>query len=130
MMSGTKGKPVFRKSNFYFKIGPHTGIAAESDPEKHRIIRKWMAPAFAPRALKEQDPVLHRVIDNAIDKMATKGDTPEGFDMTAVSCSFLSNSKLCQRTATDRRDLTVVRLDRLRPSRKPGLRVGLQEYRE
>ncbi|KAI1738094.1 cytochrome P450 [Xylaria scruposa] len=82
LLSGTKGKPAFRKSNFYFKIGPHSGIAAEADPEKHRIIRKWMAPAFAPRALQEQDPVLHRVIDYSINKMALKGDVPEGIDMT------------------------------------------------
>lgn len=86
-MSGTKGKPPFKKSDFYFKLGRHTGIAAEQDPEKHRIIRKWMAPAFGPRALKEQDPVLHMVVDRVVNKMATKGDTPEGFDMTRVSCS-------------------------------------------
>lgn len=94
LLSGTKGKPAFRKSSFYFKLGPHTGLAAESDPEKHRIIRKWMAPAFAPRALKEQDPVLHRVVDNAVNKMALKGDTPEGFDMTVVSYFHLFNNEL------------------------------------
>nr|CDP31274.1 Putative cytochrome P450 E-class, group I [Podospora anserina S mat+] len=85
LLSGTKGKPAFRKSSFYFKIGPHTGLAAESDPEKHRTIRKWMAPAFSPRALKEQDPVLHGVVDKAINKMAQKGDTPEGMDLTIWS---------------------------------------------
>ncbi|KAK1996637.1 cytochrome P450 [Colletotrichum falcatum] len=82
MLSGTKGKPLFRKSNFYFILGQHAGIAAEPDPEKHRTIRKWMAPAFGPRALKEQDPVLHKVIDYAVNKMAIKGDTPEGIEMT------------------------------------------------
>ena len=44
-----------------------------------------MAPAFSPRALKEQDPVLHKVIDNAIDKMALRGGGPKGIDMTLVS---------------------------------------------
>ena len=85
LLGGSKGKPAFRKSNFYFKLGPHAGIAAEPDPEKHRITRKWMAPAFSPRALKEQDPILHKVVDNAIDKMALKGGGPEGIDMTLVS---------------------------------------------
>ena len=44
-----------------------------------------MAPAFGPRALKEQDPILHEVIDRAVNKMATKGGGPDGFDMTQVS---------------------------------------------
>lgn len=52
-----------------------------------------MAPAFSPRALKEQDPVLHGVVDKAINKMAQKGDTPEGMDLTIVSCFHLFNNQ-------------------------------------
>lgn len=98
--SGTRGKPTFRKSDFYFKLGPHAGIAAEPDPEKHRTVRKWMAPAFSPRALKEQDPVLHKVIDTAVNKLALKGDVPEGLSIPTVSFLF-SISKAGPCAATD-----------------------------
>ncbi|KLU82006.1 isotrichodermin C-15 hydroxylase [Magnaporthiopsis poae ATCC 64411] len=80
-LSGTKGKPVFRKTNFGFSIGPYTGIASEQDLGKHRVARKWMAPVFGPNILKEQDPVLHRVVDIAVNKMALRGNTPEGLNM-------------------------------------------------
>lgn len=43
---------------------------ADQDPEKHRAVRKILAPAFNPRALNEQEPILHKYIDAFVTKAA------------------------------------------------------------
>lgn len=63
----------------------HEGIAAERDPEKHRVIRKQLVPAFNPRALKEQEPALHTRMDTFIEKLALSGNNPKGINMPEVS---------------------------------------------
>ncbi|KAF2182990.1 cytochrome P450 [Zopfia rhizophila CBS 207.26] len=81
LMSGTKGRPTWIKTDFQDVGGKHKGIAADEDVEKHRAVRKLLAPAFNPRALKEQEPALHGHIDNFINQLEKYGSAPEGADM-------------------------------------------------
>lgn len=62
--------------------GEHAGIAADSNPETHRVVRKMVAPAFSRRALKEQEPAVHQHIDRLIDKLIFQ--SRDGADMTEV----------------------------------------------
>lgn len=39
------------------------------DPEEHAQIRKGLAPAFTPRALRAQEPTLHRYANLLVDKL-------------------------------------------------------------
>lgn len=64
-MAGTnKGRPPFIKTELQRIRGKHAGIAADPDPETHRVVRKMLAPAFNPRALREQEPALHVRMSN------------------------------------------------------------------
>ncbi|KAI5918478.1 cytochrome P450 [Camillea tinctor] len=82
LMSGTKGRPTFRKTEFYPVFGKIAGIAAEKDPDKHRVVRKNLAPAFSPHALKEQDISLHRVTDRFVEKLEGLGGAEKGINMS------------------------------------------------
>ena len=62
--------------------GEHAGIAADPNPETHRVVRKMLAPAFNRRALKEQEPVVHQRIDRLIEKLEV--ESKGGVDMTEV----------------------------------------------
>ena len=84
-MSGTKQRPTFIKTDFQHIGGVHAGIAADPDVEKHRAVRKVLAPAFNPRALKEQEPALHEHMDRFIRKLGEDGSKEEGLDMRHVS---------------------------------------------
>ena len=84
-MSGSvKKNATFIKTDFQHIGGEHAGIAADPDVEKHRAVRKVLAPAFNPRALKEQEPALHEHVDQFIQQLAIKGQSPEGVDMREV----------------------------------------------
>ncbi|KAI1274257.1 cytochrome P450 [Xylaria sp. FL0933] len=82
VMSGTKGKPTFIKTEHYFVFGKHAGIASERDPDVHRSVRKALSPAFSPRAIRDQDVVLHRIVDAAIDKLERRGIAGQGANMS------------------------------------------------
>ncbi|RAH75491.1 cytochrome P450 [Aspergillus aculeatinus CBS 121060] len=81
LMSGTKNRPTFIKTDFQHIGGKHAGIAADPDVEKHRAVRKMLAPAFNPRALKEQEPALHEHIDRFIQRLRELGTAEQGVDM-------------------------------------------------
>ncbi|RAH76706.1 cytochrome P450 [Aspergillus japonicus CBS 114.51] len=81
LMSGTKNRPTFIKTDFQHIGGKHAGIAADPDVEKHRAVRKMLAPAFNPRALKEQEPALHEHIDRFIQRLRELGTAERGVDM-------------------------------------------------
>ncbi|KAF7537746.1 hypothetical protein G7054_g3474 [Neopestalotiopsis clavispora] len=89
LMAGTtKGRPPFYKTEIQRWKGEHAGIAADQDPEKHRAVRKILAPAFNPRALNEQEPILHKYIDAFVTKAADHSvnggvDLSEWFDWLA-----------------------------------------------
>jgi hypothetical protein len=84
--SNSKSKP-FIKTNLQSWMKKHEGIAAERDPEKHRVIRKQLIPAFNPRALKEQEPALHVRVDIFIEKLVQSGNQPKGLNMPEVRYS-------------------------------------------
>lgn len=87
MAGSSKGKLPFIKTEIQRWKGEHAGIAADQDPEKHRAVRKILAPAFNPRALKEQEPILHLHIDaflQKIDESSKNGDV----DMSEVGSFF------------------------------------------
>ena len=90
-MSGTKSRPTFIKTDFQHIGGEHAGIAAEPDVEKHREVRKMLAPAFNPRALKEQEPALHGHIDRFINQLEKLGTLDDGVDMREVSVSLIGH---------------------------------------
>lgn len=82
-MAGLKGQRPFIKTGLQRIPGEHAGIAADPDPEKHRAVRKMIAPAFNPRALKEQEPALHEHIDHFVDRLEELGGGA-GLDMRDV----------------------------------------------
>lgn len=83
-MSGTKQRPTFIKTDFQHIGGKHAGIAGDPDVEKHRAVRKMLAPTFNPRALKEQEPALHGHIDRFIQQLEKLGTGEKGVDMREV----------------------------------------------
>ena len=91
LMSGTKTRPTFIKTDFQHIGGEHAGIAADPDVEKHREVRKMLAPAFNPRALKEQEPALHVHVDRFIDQLEKLGTVDAGVDMREVSMPLIGN---------------------------------------
>lgn len=99
LMSGTKTRPTFIKTDFQHIGGDHAGIAADPDVEKHREVRKMLAPAFNPRALKEQEPALHGHIDRFIDQLEKLGTVDAGVDMREVSLPLIGNGHLAEQYA-------------------------------
>ena len=84
LMGGTGKRPTFIKTDFQHIGGEHAGIAADPDVEKHRAVRKMLAPAFNPRALREQEPALHDHINRFISQLEKFGGTQRGVDMREV----------------------------------------------
>lgn len=79
----SKDKSPFIKAEEIQRVkGEHAGIAADPNPETHRVVRKMLAPAFNRRALKEQEPAIHQHIDRLIEKLKIESKT--GTDMTEV----------------------------------------------
>jgi hypothetical protein len=83
MAGSTKGRSPFIKTEIQRWKGEHAGIAADPDPEKHRAVRKILSPAFNPRALKEQEPILHVHMDAFIRKLE-EGSAKGGVDVSEV----------------------------------------------
>ncbi|KAL8919063.1 MAG: hypothetical protein Q9172_005164 [Xanthocarpia lactea] len=81
LMSGTKARPTIIMTDFQHIGGKHAGIAADPDVEKHKAVRKMLAPAFNPRALKEQEPALHDHVNRFIGQLAKLGTTDNGVDI-------------------------------------------------
>ena len=98
-MSGTKSQPTFIKTDFQHIGGEHAGIAADPDVEKHREVRKMLAPTFNPRALKEQEPALHGHIDRFINQLEKLGTLDGGADMREVGVSPIGHGCSAQRHA-------------------------------
>ena len=99
LMSGTKSRPIFIKTEFQHIDGEHAGIAAEADVEEHREVRKVLAPAFNPRALKEQEPALHGHIDRFVNQLEKLGTLDGGVDMREVTVSLLGHAYAAEQFA-------------------------------
>lgn len=84
LTGGTKGKPLFTKTEFLPSFSEYKGIAAEKDPEKHRAIRKAIAPVFSANAVREVDKTLHAITDEFINKLEQLGGKEGGVDISEV----------------------------------------------
>jgi cytochrome P450 len=69
-------KPNFGDSSLYEH---HTTSLVFNDPPYHDRVRKLLAPAFAPRALKALQPRVEALVDRLLDRAATRG----GMDLMA-----------------------------------------------
>lgn len=79
----SRDKSPFIKAEEIQRVkGEHAGIAADPNPETHRVVRKMLAPAFNRRALKGQEPAVHQHIDRLIEKLEVESN--EGADMREV----------------------------------------------
>ena len=87
-MGGTGKRATFIKTDFQDIGGEHAGIAAAPDVQKHldkhRAVRKKLAPAFNPRALKQQELALHDDIYRFISQLEKFGGKDKGVDMREV----------------------------------------------
>jgi cytochrome P450 len=80
-----KGRGAFIKSDFYDGgnfADQASSIVSERDPVKHSAMRKFLAPAFSERSLREQEGLVTQVIDEFIDQVGQRGNSKEGVDMT------------------------------------------------
>jgi cytochrome P450 len=69
-------RPNFGTSSLYEH---HTTSLVFSDPPYHSRVRKLLAPAFAPRALKALQPRIEALVDRLLDRAAAGG----GMDLIA-----------------------------------------------
>ncbi|KAM7203470.1 Cytochrome P450 [Naviculisporaceae sp. PSN 640] len=69
----------FRKDPSWW--APPTGnafsVITATDPEQHARFRKILAPAFTPRALKAQEPFLHRYVNLLVERLREAATSPE-----------------------------------------------------
>lgn len=67
------GSRQFLKDPLWWALQPgqaQTLLSASAiDPKKHAQIRKVLVPAFTPRALRAQEPTLHRYANLLVDKL-------------------------------------------------------------
>jgi cytochrome P450 len=69
-------KPDFGDSSLFEH---HTTSLVFNDPPYHSRVRKLLAPAFTPRALKALQPRIEALVDRLLDRAATRG----GMDLIA-----------------------------------------------
>jgi cytochrome P450 len=72
-----KGKPLFLKSDFYNVEGQHPSILFTQSPEDHARQKRYLAPAFSAKSLREQEPIVRQYIDDFLDLLGRLG-APEG----------------------------------------------------
>ncbi|KAK7717687.1 hypothetical protein SLS64_003182 [Diaporthe eres] len=67
--------------------GSPNSLLSAIEPEEHAQIRRALAPAFTPRALRAQEPVLHRYVGLLVERLRevinrNGPEAQEGIDMT------------------------------------------------
>src|SRR5438552_7316848 len=62
-------RPSFGESSLYEH---HTTSLVFNDPPYHSRVRKLLAPAFTPRALKALQPRIEALVDHLLDRAATR----------------------------------------------------------
>lgn len=73
------------KSEFYEMYGSGFDslcIGSERNPQTHSRMRKSLAAAFSTRALAEQEPIVHKCIDEFVSKLGEQGTKVAGLNMT------------------------------------------------
>ena len=82
--STINGRPAFVKSDLLDTGDKHEGLASERDIDKHRAVRKQLAPAFSPRALKQYEPTIHSHVDELVRNLKISPATHEGVNISRV----------------------------------------------
>ena len=62
-------KPKFGEGPLYIH---HTTSLVFNDPPAHTRVRKLLAEAFTPRKITELTPVIEKIIDRLLDRLAVK----------------------------------------------------------
>lgn len=62
----------------------HEGLASERDIDKHRAVRRQLAPAFSPRSLKQNEPTIHAHVDELVRTLKNSPATREGVNISQV----------------------------------------------
>lgn len=87
----------FLKSNFYdganFADQAHS-IVSERDPEKHKLMRKFLSRALSDTSLKEQEQIIGDIIELFVERVGEEGvvDVAKWFNlltsgMIGAACS-------------------------------------------
>ncbi|KAF2969303.1 hypothetical protein GQX73_g4289 [Xylaria multiplex] len=75
------------KSEMYDIVGSGFKIAdivSERDPQAHARKKKYLTPAFSPRALASQEAVIHRCLDAFVSKIGPVSQrSPQGINMVS-----------------------------------------------
>ncbi|KAM5448232.1 hypothetical protein McanCB56680_001040 [Microsporum canis] len=79
--SAIRNRETFIKTRFQEIGEKEPGITAERDPDLHREIARQLHPAFSARALRSQEPVVHRHVDDFIGQLKQHGTKGRGVDM-------------------------------------------------
>lgn len=82
--STVNGRPAFVKSDLLDTGDEHEGLASERDIDRHRASRRQLAPAFSPRALKQNEPTIHSRVDEFVRQLHSSPATHEGINISPV----------------------------------------------
>ncbi|KAK8851079.1 cytochrome P450 [Apiospora arundinis] len=67
--AATKTKKLFLKSELFYDAGKDTNIAYERDPDTHAVLYKLFAPSFRPKALRDQEYLVHSHVDLFVEQL-------------------------------------------------------------
>ncbi|KAK8016874.1 Cytochrome P450 monooxygenase BOA3 [Apiospora rasikravindrae] len=67
--AATKTRKLFTKSELFYDAGKDTNIAYERDPDRHAVLYKLFAPSFQPRALRDQEYLIHNHVDLFVQQL-------------------------------------------------------------
>jgi cytochrome P450 len=69
--------PQFLKDPIWWKRQPGQpeSLLSAIDPERHAHMRRALAPGFTPRALRAQEPFIHRYVNLLVDRLRELVDT-------------------------------------------------------
>src|SRR3984893_11718319 len=85
-------RPNFADSLLYEH---HTTSLVFNDPPYHTRVRRLLAPAFTPRALRALQPRIEALVDRLLESAATRGEIDLIFDFAATIPVQLIGSILC-----------------------------------
>ncbi|KAI5866411.1 putative cytochrome P450 [Durotheca rogersii] len=81
-----QGHQQFLKHPVWWKSQPGMpqSLISAIDPEAHSRIRKILMPGFTPRALRNQEPILHRYVNLLVERLRECATAPTGLDERGV----------------------------------------------
>ncbi|KAH7322408.1 isotrichodermin C-15 hydroxylase [Stachybotrys elegans] len=76
-----KQHETWRKTDLMDFGAGDLGFVWENDPVKRREVARKVMPAFSNKALRAKEPIVHKYLDQFIEKMKLRGNTPQGIEM-------------------------------------------------